>query len=205
MSRLVSLELESQVAPTELKRIPMSYDQWLNWDYEGGLTEWVDGEVYTYMPASFLHQQIVEFLDRLLGMFVSLRRLGIVKTAPYPMRAAPNSSGREPALLFIGQENAARAKANELDGPADLVIEVISNDSVVRDRDEKFYEYERGGVREYWILDPRPDRLRADFYVLDERGRYQPIPIGADGIYRPTVVSDFWIRVDWLWDETKIH
>ncbi len=33
------------------------------------------------------------------------------------------------------------------------------------------------GVREYWILDPRPGYERADFYVLDEQGRYRPVPV----------------------------
>ena len=53
-----------------------------------------------------------------------------------------------------------------LDGPADLVIEVISDDSVTRDRVEKFDEYLEAGVREYWVIDPRPGQQRALFYVL---------------------------------------
>ena len=43
------------------------------------------------------------------------------------------------------------------DGAPDLIIEVISDDSVGRDRAEKFEEYEEAGVREYWIIDLAPN------------------------------------------------
>jgi len=54
---------------------------------------------------------------------------------------------------------------------------------MARDRGDKFYEYQEGSVREYWMFDPRPGKERVDFYVLDEHGRYQPVPVPADGVY----------------------
>jgi len=67
---------------------------------------------------------------------------------------------------------------------------------------EKFEEYEQYGVPEYWIIDPRAKRPRAEFYQLDERGQYQPVPVGKDGVYHSKVLPGFWLRVDWLWAET---
>ena len=52
-------------------------------------------------------------------------------------------------------------------------------------------------MREYWIIDPRPGYERADFYVLDTRGRYQPVPIDPDGRYHSTVLVGFWFEVEW--------
>ncbi len=179
----------------------MSYDDWLAWDYEGGLTEWVNGEVQIYMSATSEHQKIVEFLDRLLGVFVQLFRLGVVKLAPYPMRAIAGGNAREPDLVFVASEHLERLTSTVLNGPADLAVEVISDDSVARDRDKKFFEYQNGGVREYWLIDSRPNRQRADFYLLDAQGIYQPVPVSADGIYRSTVLPNFWLKVDWLWQE----
>jgi hypothetical protein len=75
---------------------------------------------------------------------------------------------------------------------------VISDDSVARDRADKFYEYQAAGVREYWILDSRPGRERADFYVLDEKGRYRPVPPDPDNRYYSTVLPGFWLHVDWV-------
>jgi Uma2 family endonuclease len=65
-------------------------------------------------------------------------------------------------------------------GPADLAVEVTWDDSVARDRDDKSFEYQGAGVRECWIVDPRPHRQRADFYVLDAVDYYQPVPLPDD-------------------------
>lgn len=192
----LEIQTEARDAP-----LPQSFEEWLTWDYEGGLTEWVDGEVKIYMSASGTHQNVIEFLAALLRMFVQLTGAGTVRTAPYAMRIKPGGNAREPGMLFVSTANLARITNAFLDGPADLVVEVISDSSVLEDRDVKFVEYEQGGVREYWILDPRPNRMRADFYVLDEAGRYQPVPLAPGRIYRSTVVSDFWINIDWMWDE----
>jgi hypothetical protein len=49
------------------------------------------------------------------------------------------------------------------------------------------------------VFDPRPGRQRADFYVLDARGRYRPVPLNEDDVYHATVLPGFWLAVDWLW------
>lgn len=190
---------EPTTTTTGETRLRMTFEEFLAWDYEGGLTEWVNGEVIIFMSASNDHQRLLGFLDQLLGMVARLLEMGEVRIAPFLMRSNPDGPGREPDLLFIAKEHRDRLTPKFLAGPADLVIEIVSDDSVVRDRDEKFFEYEQAGVREYWILDPREQRQRADFFVLDESGRYQPVPIGSDGIYRSGVLPGFWLKVDWLW------
>lgn len=184
-------------APGSSRR--MTYDEFLAWEHPG-IAEWVDGEV-SLMSVTLEHQRIVEFLSRLMGLFVQVLRLGEVHTAPFVMRAAPGGSGREPDLAFVSAENRERVTSRQIAGPADLVIEVISEESVTRDRSDKFDEYQDAGVREYWVIDSRPNRQRADFYVLDASGRYRPNPIAEDGTYRSAVLPGFWLNVDCLWDE----
>jgi Uma2 family endonuclease len=186
--------------PTSVERLRMSYEEYMHWQHEGGLTEWIDGEVQIYMPPTIIHQRMVAFLMFLLQGFVRLHRLGEVLAAPFTMRILPGGAAREPDLFFLMSEHRYLLTELELNGPADLAVEVISDESVSRDKDDKFYEYQAGGVREYWIIDPRPNRKRADFFVLDQHGSYQPVPI-ADGIYHSTVLPNFWLRVDWLWAE----
>ncbi|MEW6281474.1 MAG: hypothetical protein AB1758_22885 [Candidatus Eremiobacterota bacterium] len=45
---------------------------------------------------------------------------------------------------------------------------MISDDSVGRDRGDKFYEYEEGGGQEFWLIDPRPGRERIEPCVLSD-------------------------------------
>lgn len=187
--------LEPEVAPEPL----VTFEAWLHAGGEGPLTEWVAGEVIVHMSASVLHQRMVSFLDRLLGFFVALRGLGEVLIAPATMRATLGGAGREPDLMFVAAHRRDIVTDRLVEGPPDLVVEVVSDDSVVRDRDEKFSEYEAAGIREYWIIDPRSNRRRADFFVLDGNGRYQPVPVGTDAIYRSAVIDGFWLDVRWLW------
>ncbi|MDW8290080.1 MAG: Uma2 family endonuclease, partial [Armatimonadota bacterium] len=80
------------------------------------------------------------------------------------MKTGADLPGRSPDILFVSQQNLHRLKPTYLDGPADLVVEIISPESEERDRTQKFSEYERGGVREYWLIDP--EKRLAEFYVL---------------------------------------
>jgi hypothetical protein len=34
--------------------------------------------------------------------------------------------------------------------------------------------------------------------VLDEKGRYRPVPTEADGRYHSTALPGFWLYVDWV-------
>ena len=42
---------------------------------------------------------------------------------------------------------------------------------------------------------------QAEFYHLDERGRYQRAPVDEEGVYRSRVIPGLWLRGDWLWEQ----
>ena len=56
----------------------------------------------------------------------------------------------------MASERLDRVHRTYLDGPADLVVEIVSPESAGRDRGEKYYEYEAAGIPEYWLLTRRP-------------------------------------------------
>jgi Uma2 family endonuclease len=182
-------------------RQAMTFEEFLRWTPEGGLTEWVNGEGVQYMSATKYHQRVIVFLIQLLGLFVSLRKLGTVCAAPYAMRGLPGGSVREPDVFFVGSDRLYLMRDTCFDGAADLVIEVVSDDSVARDRVEKFDEYQECGVREYWVIDPRPGRNRALFFMLND-GQFIPIKPDAQDVYRSTVLAGLELKVTWLWEES---
>ena len=187
----------------EMPRHPpqkMTYEEFLTWADEDTLAEWVDGEVVVYSPASKRHQNIADFLLKVMGTYVESHDLGMVVSAPFQMKL---EHGREPDLLFVAQEHLERLKETYLDGPADLVVEIVSPESLERDRGAKFAEYEAGGVPEYWLLDPL--RRWAEFYRLGEDGWYRTAFAGAEGEYHSHTLSGFWLRVEWLWQEPLPH
>jgi Uma2 family endonuclease len=182
----------------------MSYEAFLEWADEDTFAEWVDGEVILFMSVKRIHQKTLSFLYALLQLFTRFYNLGEVYEAPYPVLLRGGRSHREPDIFFVSSQNLHRLSDDGLKGPADLAIEIISDDSVQRDRRDKFKEYREAGVREYWIIDPRPGKQRADFYQLDDNGNYDLVATEDDERVESAVLLGFWLRPAWLWQIDEI-
>lgn len=190
----------------------MSFEEFLEWADEDTHAEWVDGRVEFLhlaidpetqeltVSVSKIHSHLVIFLMTLLHMYTELTGAGRVYGEPYKMRAKEGFPGREPDVFFIAKERLGQAKDQFFDGPPDLVIEVVSEESAVRDHAYKHAEYEAGGVREYWVVDPI--QQKTFFYQLGEDGKYQKIGPGTDGVYHSAVLPGVWIKPEWFWQET---
>ncbi len=186
--------LEGRPAPPPA---PMTYEQFLDWADEDTHAEWVDGTAVMTSPASARHEQIKGFLTIVLSTFVRMHDLGAVYDAGFQMKLA--HSGREPDVIYIASDHLDRLKHTFLDGPADLAVEIVSPDSVERDRRDKLAEYLAAGVPEYWLIDPLTDH--AAFYQLDAAEQYQAVPPDAGGVYHSNVLPGLWLRVVWLWQD----
>jgi Uma2 family endonuclease len=175
---------------------PITYEEFLAWADDETHAEWVDGEVQFMSPVSAQHSDVGRFLLTLISAFVDARRAGAVHYEPFHMKTGPDLPGRSPDILFVAEENRSRLQKTHLEGPADLVVEIISPDSRSRDCGPKYAEYEQGGVREYWLIDP--ERQQAEFYFLGEDGRYSPAPLEEGAVFRSRVLEGLWLRVDWF-------
>jgi Uma2 family endonuclease len=176
----------------------MTYDEFLDWCDDDTLAEWVGGEIEMSSPASLGHQELFAFLLIVLDSWVQTYDLGVIVPAPFQMHLPPPiNRGREPDLLFVAQAHLARLRSTYREGPADLVIEVTSPESVHRDREIKLHEYERAGIPEYWLLDTLV--REATFHELGPDGRYGAAFTGSTGVYESRVLGGLRLPVDWLW------
>lgn len=176
----------------------LTWEEFLQYGDENTWAEWIDGRVIVLFSGSTQHQRIVGFLQTIMGTFAETHNLGEVFIAPYAMKLDPQRRGREPDVLFVSRERENIILPTFIDGAADLVVEVVSPESNERDRVDKFVEYEAAGVREYWLID-FTNRI-AEFYQLDANGRYQ-LTQTTEGVFRSTVLPNFFIREEWLWQE----
>jgi len=176
----------------------LSYEAFLK-QYMGYHAEWENGEVIVFMAASRRHQNLVVWLVAILRIFVETYELGWLVAAPFNMKLAMLKRGREPDILFVSQARQALIQENHLAGAADLVIEIISPESVERDRVKKMSEYEAAGVQEYWLIDPETEQ--AEFYQLSNIGKYQLVSPDIHGIYHSNVLTGLQLEVAWLWLE----
>jgi Uma2 family endonuclease len=203
MRTMETLSLTETTAKQEQEWV--SYEEYLTLPHEGRLLEWVAGEVIYHMPPLENHQNLSTYLAGLLRGYSDFYGLGRVYSAPFEMKCLPDKSSREPDILFVATANLNRLQdGRRLVGPADLVVEIVSRDSVARDYDDKFAEYEEAGVEEYWIIDPRQSRKRASFFQRGRDGRFETVT-SEDGVYRSQILTGFWLKVDWLWEMPDSH
>jgi Uma2 family endonuclease len=198
---MITITAPEKILVESPQRRQMSYEEYLKFAPDSRIVEWVDGEVIIYMPPVERHQDVCRFLGTLLDLFTHFLKLGRLIYAPFEVKLWPGGPSREPDIVFIVNENIAKLTPERFEGSPDLLIEIISPGSVTEDRVRKFTEYERAGVREYWIIDPRPHQQQADFYLLGEDKIFHPAPLAEDGVYHSTVIPGFWLNVDWLWLE----
>lgn len=196
----VIAETSTQNFPPIVSSSKMTYEEFLR-EYDGQYAEYVDGEIIKDMSVTQRHDDLTLFLQALLRFFVEAKNLGKIHGEPYQIRMTfeDKIKGREPDIFFVAIENLNRLTEKYFDGAPDLIIEVVSPESVLRDTQDKFEEYETAGVKEYWIVDP--NRRTAIFYGYDEKGKYQMLPISIDGRFESRVIEGLWIKIDWLWQE----
>ena len=145
----------------------------LTWDDikglpEEGKTELVEGELYVSPTAGAPHQRIGTRLAVLIQPFVEERDLGEFFGRDLHV-VLDEHNHFEPDLCFIRKERLHLIVGPYLDGPPDLAIEILSESDRQRDTQLKFAYYERYGVAEYWIVDPRERRIAV--FALED-GRY---------------------------------
>jgi Uma2 family endonuclease len=174
----------------------MSFKEFLGTHFENEHMEWVNGEVVPMAPVSDVHQHIAGFLISILRPFVEHGDLGVIMHEPFQMKLGQDLPSRAPDVLFISKKRLSRLKKVYLDGPADLVIEVISPGSAAIDRGEKFLDYEQGGVQEYWII--HPSKKRVEFFRR-VKGAFRPVIADDEGFYTSGAIKGLWIKTDWLW------
>ncbi len=195
-------ETTPNVAPQILPDVPfdkISYQKFLEWNGEEGWFEWIDGEVVKMSNPSLRHQQLSRFLTSILQAWVESKEMGEVIPAPFQLKMDFRPSGRQPDIMFVSDENLFRLEKQYVDGTADLIIEIVSPESLARDTQDKFEEYEKAGVKEYWIIDYRT--RTAIFYNLEEDGKYKLRYPSSEGIFECRVIKGLWFTVDWLWQE----
>ncbi len=178
-------------------RTKISYEEFLERTDDNPHVEWVNGEVIEMSPISERHEDLSGFLKPLLRLYVEAHQLGIIRGEPFQMKPALSLPGRAPDFFFVATAHLDRLRSTYLEGPADLVAEIISPESRARDRGDKFFEYEAAGIPEYWLLDPV--REQAEFYQLGADGIYRPAALGAEGRYHSVALPGLWLQVSWLW------
>jgi Uma2 family endonuclease len=160
--------------------------------------EVIDGEL-SMTPAPIpLHQSSLMRLANCVCNWVYPRGLGTVMQAPVGV-VLDEETGVQPDLVYVSRERATIISDRGVEGPPDLVVEVLSPSTEARDRGVKMRRYAAAGIPHYWLLDLRARALEA--YVLGENG-YELAGIhGPASIFRPVLFPGLEVPIDSLWED----
>ncbi len=130
---------------------------------EGTLAQLINNQIYMSPAPNTKHQIVLSEIFNSLFNYVKTKHLGRVLVAPFDVFLNKNNV-YQPDIIFIANKNSGGLKENGFHGAPDLIIEILSPATMQFDKEDKKYEYERSGVKEYWIIDPI-SKLAEGFYL----------------------------------------
>jgi Uma2 family endonuclease len=180
----------------------MTWEEFLEWSPDEGQSEWVNGRGIVHPSQSSRHAQLLVFA---LGLFDSYLRVfdrGTLFMLRFLMHLPSIPSARSPDLMVVLPEHQDRITKWWLEGPADFVLEYVSDDSAERDLVEKREEFERAGVPEYLAVDSRLDHDVFTFLRRNGNGRFGAVTPDKHGRYHSTVLPGLWLDPAWFRQDT---
>ena len=135
----------------------LTYEDYVKIPEDGRRHEIIEGR-HIVNPAPRLRHQFV--LGNIYDALRSLRRSGRARVAFAPIAVQLTEFDIvEPDLIAIDAKSTQRIGKQKIEGPPELVVEVLSPSTRRLDRGAKRALYESMGVLEYWIVDSEKDTV----------------------------------------------
>jgi Uma2 family endonuclease len=166
----------------QIRETPMTYEEYAELPDDGNRYELVDGQLELMSPSPARTHQIIS------------RRLLLLLSqdceSDYEIVAAPvdvvlsDVEVRQPDLVMIHLSRLSIYKERgSIVEPPDLVIEILSPNSLKRDKIAKHQAYARFGVPEYWILNPADETLEQHLLGPDRTYELVDVYTGDESIH----------------------
>ncbi len=151
--------MEGNVKDSTPPDTALTYDDLLLLPDDGRRHEIIEGVHYVTPSPNARHQRLVGRLHFEIESFLRQHPgTGQVFLAPFDVLFT-KWDVVEPDLLFIATDQAEILTDANVRGAPALVVEVLSHGTRKTDEQVKRRLFERGGVREYWLVDPERDRV----------------------------------------------
>lgn len=160
-------------------------------------SEFINGEKIVQSPSRLSHTRAVGNLLTLLTIHCRRTGAGLVLSEKCLISLSRNDY--EPDICFWRAAKATSFTNDQMRFPApDLVVEVLSPSTEVRDRGVKFEDYAAHGIAEYWIVDP--DAGTVEVFELRE-GRYELALKIGDGPVKSRVLEGLVLPARAIFDD----
>lgn len=177
----------------------LTYTEYRELDVDDNLWyELLNGKLVKKSSPSPRHQSASMKLSRLMHLFTSQQHLGVVYCDPIDV-FVDEYNVPQPDILFIRNKNRHIITTDGIMGAPDLVVEILSPSSIRNDRGIKQRLYQRLGVQEYWIVDPKNNAI--EVYRLIE-GVYDLVSFAVErGTVDSTAITGLQVENSEIFDE----
>jgi len=151
-----------------------NYADYLTWTDENERWEIIEGVPYMMSPAPRRkHQKVSGELFGIIWDYLKGKKCEVY-SAPFDVRLGEKNNDEEvetvvqPDISVICDEEKLDDKGCM--GAPDLIVEILSPSTSKKDKFEKFYLYEKYGVREYWLVEIEEKLITV--FKLQKDGKY---------------------------------
>jgi len=201
----ITLVLEEQIeVPMDLRCLA-DFRRWATSEAfpERGRIDFIAGRIDVDMSPEDLHThgKLKTELVIVLGRRIKQAGLGELYTDRARVSSPDADLSAEPDVVFVSEASldggrvrlvpktgGAADRYVELEGPPELIVEIVSDASVRKDTERLPAAYYRAGVSEFWLIDARGEDL---LFCIHHRGatQYEPAETDADGYQYSTVLE----------------
>ncbi len=174
-----------------------------------GRIDYVAGRIEVDMSPEdfFTHGTLKTEVSGEIRIRVNDLDLGHMLIAETRISSVPADLSAEPDVIVITHEALDEGRVRlvpkasgepdryvEVEGAPDLIVEIVSDNSVQKDTQRLPEAYYQAGVREFWLIDARGKEL---LFRIHHRGSrsFDAVPVQADGFQRSDVL-DLSYRLD---------
>lgn len=141
------------VSPFRRAEVPFTYAYYCTLPDDGKRYELIEGDLFvTPAPVPF-HQTVSGRLMHALMSQLEDTGIAIVFHAPCDILLA-DTTVVQPDLAIVRRARKSIVTHRAIEGPPDVVVEILSPSTRDRDRYVKSAAYARFDVAEYWLVDP---------------------------------------------------
>ena len=161
-AQLSAPQTEKRVTPDEFMQLKIEH------------AELVDGKVIETMPTTFDHDDLAGIIYSHLRTFVKKHRLG--RVVPGGSFLTEADRVRAPDVSFVSTADLEGENTGKYIKKAPtLAVEIISQNDIYGDVDDKAAEFLRAGTQAVWIVNPRrqtvavhtPDNIAVTYQIGD--------------------------------------
>jgi Uma2 family endonuclease len=157
------MERKSELVP---EPVQLTYEDLRQMPEDGRRYELMEGDIEVTPAPLIGHQRISSNLQMILTGHVEEGGLGVLLAAPVDV-ILDRGTVVEPDLVYVARDHLAILTERAIEGPPDLVVEILSPSTEERDRGVKRRIYARHGIPHYWLVDPVASTLSE--LVLEQR------------------------------------